>query len=161
MIDIQLLKTRLALLALDVTGIKKSYANKPKSLGEMCLPCAMVTETDTAFNNISRDGETYNCQTTFNIMFYLKLANAGYDETMLVTSEPARISAVNVYKSHPALGDGTKTGQLAGIFQSKVVSVSSIGIMKFEGIDDKNSYLGFTLRLSVVSISKVEFAKFE
>jgi hypothetical protein len=154
--SISVIKTRLAAIALTVTGITRAYAEAPASLPPMDVPmfCSFVGPV-TAFEKRS---EQLGQETRQYIgRLYVRPIQQGYDGETEKAVEPFLTSVRDVFLAHPLLGLGSNITPIPFVRNVTWLGDGGIVVLPFGG----DSFLGAEFRLSVSALTPIVIANYE
>ena len=153
---INTIKTRLAEVALTVSGVKRAYAEAPKALPEGDMP--ILVSFVGPVTSFEKHGDEMAEETrTFMLRLYVKPVGAGYDGDAELAVEPFVTSVRDTFLSHPKLGLGTYVSQIPFVTLMRWLGDGGISTFQYAG----NSYIGIEFRISVSAMIPIGIAKYE
>lgn len=148
-------KSRLATIALAVSGVKRAYANAPQSLPDSDLPILVVFTGAATYTPL---GETLAEETrTYLLRLYVAPVQAGYDGEAESRVEPFLTSARAKYLSHPLLGNGAKDSALPFVTRAAWGGDGGVMVLPYAG----QNYIGAEFRVNVTTLVPIGVAAYE
>lgn len=145
--SITTIKERLAEIQAEIEGVKRAYANGPKTLPVADLPC-FVNFTGPATDDWRSLGADYDQESRLYIMrLYVAPAQQGIDGQAEAACEPFFPLVRDLFASRPGLGTGSVDTQLAGV-EAIYLGDQGVSILLYAGVE----YVGLECRLQVTEL---------